>query len=140
LHREKGRAPRGKKVKKKHKGRRFKRRNVIAGLCENQVLALCIYAWATDGIWFSEWFEWCLIPTLKPNSVIIMDNASFHPKSVLITIAEAYGHKILWLPAYSPDKNPIEHLWANLKKWLQSFSENYKKIQKAIFEFFSRSI
>jgi hypothetical protein len=39
-----------------------------------------------------------------------MDNASFHRKIFLETIAEAYGHRILWLPAYSPDKNPIEHL------------------------------
>ena len=88
LHRTKGHAPRGKKVKKKHKGRRFKRRNVIAGLCGNQVLAPVTYAWATDSIWFVEWFEYSLIPALQPNSVIIMDNASFHPKSILRIIAE----------------------------------------------------
>lgn len=138
MHRTKGRAPRGKKVKKKHKGRRFKRRNVIAGLCGKQVLALVTYAWATDSIWFVEWFEHCLIPVLQPNSVIVMDNASFHPKNALRTIAEAYGHRIVFLPAYSPDKNPIENLWANLKTWLRSFSENYKKIQEAILAYFSR--
>ena len=136
MHREKGRAPRGEKVKKKHPGRRFKRRNVIAGLCGNRVLAQCTYGWSTDGIWFAEWFEWCLIPLLAAGSVIIMDNASFHNHEVLEMIAETYGHRILWLPAYSPDKNPIEHLWANMKKWLRSFSENYDTIQHAIFEYF----
>ena len=136
MHREKGRAPRGDKVKKKHPGRRFKRRNVIAGLCGDKILAQCTYGWTTDGARYAEWFEWCLVPLLKLSSVIIMDNASFHIHNVLETIAEAYGHRILWLPAYSPDKNPIEHLWANMKKWLRSFSQNYSTIQRAIFEYF----
>jgi transposase len=50
-----------------------------------------------------------------------MDNASFHPKKTLRIIAEAYGHRIVFLPAYSPDKNPIENLWANLKKMVAFF-------------------
>jgi transposase len=70
------------------------------------------------------------------SSVIIMDNASFHKRTALETIAQAYGHKILWLPKYSPDKNPIEHIWANMKKWLRSFAQNYITIQKAIFAYF----
>lgn len=136
MYREKGRAKRGKKVKKKHPGRRYKRRNVIAGLCGDRILAPCTYAWSTDGIWFAEWFEWCLLPALTMSSVIIMDNASFHNRKVLETIAEAYGHRILFLPAYSPDKSPIENLWANLKNWLRSYSQFYPTIQKAIFECF----
>ena len=136
LHREKGRAPRGKKVHKKHPGRRFKRRNIIAGLCADKVLGQCSYAWATDSVWFIEWFELVLIPLLAMGSVIIMDNASFHNHAVLEMIAQTYGHRILWLPAYSPDKNPIEHLWANMKKWLRNFSHNYPSIQIAIFEYF----
>ena len=85
---------------------------------------------------FAEWFEWSLIPLLLVSSVIIMDRASFHNRQILETIADTYGHRILWLPAYSPDKNPIEHLWANVKNWLRSFSHYYDTIQRAIFEYF----
>jgi transposase len=102
------------------------------------VLALVTYSWTTDKIWFAEWFEYCLIPLLQPGSVIVMDNASFHPKKVLKIIAEAYGHKVIFLPAYSPDKNPIEKVWTNLKTWLRSFSMNYTKIQTAIHAYFCR--
>jgi hypothetical protein len=91
LHRIRGRAKRGKKVRKKHPGRRFKRRNVIAGLCGDRILAPCTYDWSTDSIWFAEWFEWCLILTLAVSCVIIMDNASFHNRQIVQTIAEAYG-------------------------------------------------
>jgi transposase len=59
--------------------------------------------------------EFILIPLLKVSGVIVMDNASFHNKIYLSIIAEAYGHKIHWLPKYSPDKNPIEHIWATMK-------------------------
>jgi transposase len=78
-------------------------------------------------------FEFVLIPLLKLGSVIVMDNASFHSKTYLPIIAEAYGHKILWLPKYSPDKNPIEHVWATMKTWLRNFSKNYASIREAIY-------
>ena len=121
----------------KHPGRRYKRCNVIAGLCGNRILAKQGYAWSTNSEWVAEWLEWCLIPLLEASSVIVMDNAPFHNKRILETIAEAYGHRILWLPSYSPDLNPIENVWANLKKWLRSFADRFASIQNAIFEYFN---
>jgi transposase len=47
-------------------GKRTKKDNVIAGWCNGVILALCVFAWTTDSIWFAEWFEYSLIPTLKP--------------------------------------------------------------------------
>jgi transposase len=131
-----GRAKRGVKIYQKTSGKRIKKDNVIAGYCNGLMLALCIFAWATNTEWFCEWFEYSLIPLLKPNSVIVMDNATFHSKVYLPIIAEAYGHKILWLPKYSPDKNPIEHAWANLKNWLRNYSKNYANIRCAILDHF----
>ena len=109
-----------------------KKFNVIAGFCNGLMLALCVFAWTTDTQWFCFWFEYSLIPLLKPNSVIILDNASFHSKKYLPIIAQAYGHRILWLPKYSPDKNLIENEWGSMKTWLRNYSKYYSSIRDAI--------
>jgi hypothetical protein len=127
-----GRAKRGVKIYVEMSGKRTKKLNTIAGYCDGKVLGQTTYPWTTDTEWFCMWFEFVLIPLLKACSVIVLDNASFHSKAYLPIIAEAYGHKILWLPKYSPDKNPIEHVWANMKKWLRNFSKNYSSIRFAL--------
>ncbi|MBR2209321.1 MAG: transposase [Synergistaceae bacterium] len=50
-----------------------------------------------------------LIPLLKQGTVVVMDNASFHRKNRLNDIAKKYGIKIIFLPPYSPELNPMEH-------------------------------
>ena len=131
-----GRSKRGVKLYQETSGKRLKKENVIAGYLNGLIIALCIYSWTTDTEWFCFWFEHTLIPFLKPNSVIVMDNASFHSKTYLPDIAKAYGHKIIWLPTYSPDLNPIEHAWANMKNWLRNYSKNYPNIRLAISDYF----
>jgi hypothetical protein len=110
-----GRAKRGVKLYQETSGNRVKKDNVIAGYLNGLILALCVYSWTTDTQWFCLWFEYSLIPLLNPNSVIVMDNATFHSKTYLPIIAEAYGHKILWLPKYSPDLEPV--LIAEILYW-----------------------
>ena len=56
-----------------------------------------------------------LIPKLPINSVVIMDNASFHKGVVMQKAIEDAGHTLLYLPPYSPDLNPIEKKWAQAK-------------------------
>ena len=132
MKRSHGRAKRGVKLYVETSGKRSKKINTIAGYCNGEILGQTTYPWSTDTEWFCMWFEFVLIPRLMAGSVIVLDNASFHSKTYLPIIAEAYGHKILWLPKYSPDKNPIEHVWANMKKWLRNFSKNYASIRLAI--------
>jgi hypothetical protein len=136
MHRSCGRSKRGVKIFVETEGKRSKKINTIAGYSDGKVLGQTVYSWNTDTEWFCMWFEFVLIPLLKPGSVIVMDNASFHSKAYLPVIAEAYVCKILWLPKYSPDKNPIEHVWATMKTWLRNYSKNYASIREAIYAHF----
>ena len=74
------------------------------------------YERSTDSAVFEVWFEGRLMPLLSPGDVVIMDNAQFHRKEELRKIASRHHVLILFLPPYSPDYNPIEKMWANLKR------------------------
>ena len=64
---------------------------------------------------FNSWVEQDLIPKLPTNSVVVMDNAGFHKSPDLKVMIEKAGHKLEYLPVYSPDLNPIEPKWAQAK-------------------------
>ena len=99
-------------------GKRYAKTNVIAGLLGKRHVAVRCYEHTTKSDFFNDWFENELIPAIPIFSLIIMDNASFHKKGELHEIAAKHGVFVLFLPPYSPDYNPIEKSWANLKFWL----------------------
>jgi len=112
------RAKRGVKVHDTRPGKRQKRTNIIGALWGEKHIALKSYEHSTTSAFFEDWFEFDLIPLLTEGAVVVMDNASFHRKNALWKIAEKYGVFVLFLPPYSPEFNPIEHSWANFKRWL----------------------
>jgi transposase len=65
------------------------------------------------------YFENVLLPELPPGSVIVLDNARFHQSPTPLRLVEAAGCQLFFLPAYSPDLNPIEHIWATFKTALR---------------------
>lgn len=85
---------------------------------------------------FNTWIEKILIPELRPERVIIMDNASFHKSQKTKDLIEAVGCEVLFLPPYSPDFNPIEIFWANFKKLVQKNLIKFKQLSTAIDESF----
>lgn len=70
------------------------------------------------------WAENILIPELPDNSILIWDNATFHKSERLRVLIEKNGHTMLFLPPYSPDLNPIEHKWHELKQRLRSYYDS----------------
>jgi transposase len=85
---------------------------------------------------FESWFVAWLLPALPANSVVVMDNASFHRKGRLHALAEEAGHGVLFLPPYSPELNPIENFWAWLKGRLRKTLHLFASFDEALYEAF----
>tara|TARA_B100000683_G_C12386856_1_gene513770 strand:- start:25 stop:375 length:351 start_codon:yes stop_codon:yes gene_type:complete len=77
----------------------------------------CSCGFGGDG--FLAFVENFLLPELKPGQVLIMDNVNFHKMESIITIIENAGIKVVHLPQYSPELNPIENMWSKLKAFLK---------------------
>lgn len=92
---------------------------MVAGLTNGELIAPMIYEETMTSDFFEAWFQKFLLPTLNTPSVIIMDNARFHRMGKLEVLCEEFGHKLLPLPPYSPEYNPIEKTWAHIKKHLK---------------------
>jgi len=60
-----------------------------------------------------------LIKELHPGQVVVMDNASFHKSPKTRELIESVGCRLIFLPPYSPDLNPIEKFWGNMKRWIK---------------------
>ena len=130
--REYGYAPRGEKVFGEVPGMRFARTNLVAAQIGGELIAPMYYEQSTNSAVFEVWFEGRLMPLLKPGTLIIMDNAPFHRKEELRKIAFSHNVMILFLPPYSPDYNPIEKLWANMKRWLRKNMRCYDSFEDAL--------
>ena len=89
-----------------------------------------------DSSLFELWFEQFLLPVLPESTVIVMDNAAFHRKSKLFSLAHNSGFQLIFLPPYSPDLNPIEHFWGWLKRHLRKILPFSDSLDNAIFESF----
>jgi len=130
--RDMARAKRGVRVHAEKSGKRTKKTNVIAGLCDGKHIAVRCYEHSTTAEFFEEWFEWELLGVAPKNSAIVMDNASFHRKKQLREIAAKHGFHVVFLPPYSPDLNKIEISWANLKRWLKDNLKRFPSLDFAI--------
>jgi len=74
---------------------------------------------AVDGAVFAAYLQQVLLPALRPGQVVVLDNLSVHKTASVRALVEAAGCRLLFLPAYSPDFNPIEWAFAKLKDRLR---------------------
>jgi transposase len=75
---------------------------------------------ATDTEVFRAYVRKVLCPTLRPGDIVVMDNLSPHKNAATLQLIEAVGATARFLPAYSPDLNPIEKMWSKVKQHLRS--------------------
>ncbi|MBL3284542.1 IS630 family transposase domain protein [Rickettsiales endosymbiont of Paramecium tredecaurelia] len=88
---------------------------------------------------FETWIKQCLIKELKPGQTVILDNVSFHKSKRTQELIESASCKIIFLPPYSPDLNPIEKFCANMKKWIKNKIHLFDNLYRAIEVFFALS-
>ena len=136
LYREYAYAPRGQKVFDQISGRKYKRCGIVAAQMANKILAPLQYSGTMDSSLFEFWFAEQLLPALDKGTVIVMDNAAFHSKKRLISAAQNAGCKLIFLPPYSPELNPIEHFWAWLKRFLRKILPSVASLDDALFAAF----
>ncbi|MDR3130342.1 MAG: transposase [Treponema sp.] len=135
LQREYARAPRGDIIRDEKRGQKFERVNVIGAVCGKKYFGVECYRHTTDGAFFESWFEKRLLEEIPRGYTIIMDNAKFHRKKKLRKLARGKA-RLLFLPPYSPDYNPIEKSWANMKRFLCNNLQDFKSVSSAIYEYF----
>ena len=132
FYREYAWALRGQKLFSKISGRKFKRTNIVAGICQGKWVAPLQYDCTTDSILFEYWFEHCLLKELDERVTIVLDNTTFHRKSILPELAKKHNCEVLFLPPYSPDLNPIEKKWAWIKRKLRGILRDFDSFQQAL--------
>lgn len=136
LYRPYARSLKGKPVKATISGRKYKRVSVVAAQIGTKLIAPMIYCNTMISALFEKWFTDSLLPSLTAHSVIIMDNASFHRIKVLQVLAQEFGHTVLPLSPYSPELNPIEKTWSNMKKYLREVLSNFCTFDETLESYF----
>jgi transposase len=94
----------------------------IGAISIKKVVALMTMDDSMDGKAFEVFIEKFLVPQLWSGAVVIMDNLPAHKLASIIPMIEAVGAKIICLSPYSPDFNPIELWWSQLKSFLRKFT------------------
>ena len=116
-------APRGVRVEDKVPSHRYTTTTLIAARLDGCFTAPLLFEGSCDKVAFNTWLSQMLCPLLDDNHVVIMDNASFHKGSETAALIRGCGASLLFLPPYSPELNPIEKDFANIKRIRQYNAE-----------------
>ena len=93
---------------------------LISGIRLEGPCAPWLFQGPISGEMFLAWITQGLAPTLRPGEVVILDNLATHKIGGIREALEAAGARLLYLPPYSPDFNPIEAMWSKIKQSLRS--------------------
>jgi transposase len=114
-----GWALRGERLIGKIPHRHWKTMTFVAALRHDRITAPWLLEGAIDGESFRTYVEKVLVPTLHPGDIVVMDNLGSHKGKAVRALIRAAGAKLLFLPKYSPDLNPIEQVFSKLKQLLR---------------------
>ena len=138
INKDRGWGRKGEVLKGKKSGKYYHRTNIIGALVGNQPIASMSFYGTCCSQVFNDWVKNVLVKNLIPNQVVIMDNASFHKSKNTKRLIKEAGCQLLYLPPYSPDLNPIEQFWANMKRFVKNQRNTYSSIFAAVSAFFQK--
>jgi len=100
---------------------------MVCAILVDRVVAPMVIEGAMNSWIFQGYVNSFLVPKLLPGDTLIMDNLASHKSNAVRAAVEATGAKILFLPPYSPDLNPIEQMWSKVKARLRSEEKRTKR-------------
>ncbi len=118
-----GRSAKGRRLVGKAPQGRWRTTTFLAALRHDRIDAPCVFDGPINGTTFLAYVEQVLVPTLSKGDVVIMDNLGSHKGKAVRRAIRGAGAKLLFLPKYSPDLNPIEQVFAKLKALLRKAAE-----------------
>lgn len=110
---------RGKRLIGKAPHGHWRTQTFLAALRCDRIDAPCVFDGPINGGKFLTYIREFLLPSLKAGDVVILDNLGSHKGRAVRQAIRSVGAKLLFLPPYSPDLNPIEQVFAKLKHWLR---------------------
>lgn len=128
-----GRAPRGRRLLAKAPHGHWRTTTMISSVRLDGSTACMTIEGATDTAVFQAYVREILGPSLRPGDIVIMDNLGPHKNEQTLALIAAAGATARFLPAYSPDLNPIEMMWSKVKALLRaSEARTAEELQRAI--------
>ena len=94
---------------------------VVGAMTQTAVLSIETLGRSMTGEAFKKYLQASLVPKLWPGAVVVMDNLSAHKVKGVEEILASVGARVIYLSPYSPEFNPIEHLWWQLKAFIRQF-------------------
>jgi transposase len=130
-----GWAPKGVRLIDKVPQGRWKTATFLAALRQDRIDAPCLFEGPINRERFRAYVEQFLVPTLKPGDVVILDNLGSHKGKAVRKAIRDVGARLVFLPKYSPDLNPIEQVFAKFKTLLRKVgARTYEAISDASAE------
>jgi transposase len=117
-----GRSPGGQRLVARIPHGHYQTSSLISGVRLTGPCAPWLFEGAMNGEMFLAWVREGLVPTLQKDDLVILDNLATHKVQGVREAIEAAGARLLYLPPYSPDFNPIENMWSKIKQILRSLA------------------
>ncbi|AQS86211.1 transposase [Acetobacter aceti] len=118
-----GRCRKGERLRVRIPHGHWKTLTFLAALRHDRITAPCVLDGPINGRSFQVYVEQFLVPTLKTDDVVVLDNLGSHKADAVRKAIRAVGARMIFLPPYSPDLNPIEQVFAKLKTLLRKAAE-----------------